>query len=146
MAIFSTASVLDQVVDLAKDLSDREIIPFFKKISHYRKNDGSPVTAVDAAVQTALEAALPKIVKAPVLGEEMTNNQQIQIWGQRDTGIWCVDPIDGTTNFVNGIPYFAVSIAYFLKGEPVIGLVMNPMTGQLFTAEKGGGKTLLADR
>jgi len=121
MSIFSTASVLDQVVDLAKDLSDREIIPFFKKISHYRKNDGSPVTAVDAAVQTALEAALPKIVKAPVLGEEMTNNQQIQIWGQRDTGIWCVDPIDGTTNFVNGIPYFAVSIAYFLEGEPVIG-------------------------
>ena len=142
MSTFSTASVLDQVVDLAKDLSDREIIPFFKKISHYRKNDGSPVTAVDAAVQTALEAALPKIVKAPVLGEEMTNNQQIQIWGQRDTGIWCVDPIDGTTNFVNGIPYFAVSIAYFQEGEPVIGLVMNPMTGQLFTAEKGGGAWL----
>ncbi|MBA4739462.1 MAG: inositol monophosphatase family protein [Burkholderiales bacterium] len=142
MSKISATTVLDQVIDLAKDLSDREIIPFFKNISHLRKSDGSPVTAVDASVQSALEDALPKILKAPVLGEEMTNDQQMQIWGQRDTGLWCVDPIDGTTNFVNGIPYFAVSIAYFKGGEPVIGLVLNPITGQVFTAENGGGAWL----
>ena len=142
MSKFSAASVLDQVTDLAKSLSEREIVPFFKKISHLRKNDGSPVTAVDTAVQSALEHSLPKIVKAPVLGEEMTNSQQARIWSQRDTGIWCVDPIDGTTNFVNGIPYFAVSIAYLQEGEPIIGLVLNPITGQVFAAEKGGGAWL----
>ena len=142
MSKFSITTVLDQVTDLVKGLADREIIPFFKKISHNRKSDGSPVTAVDAAVQIALEDALPKILKAPVLGEEMTNDQQVEIWGQRDTGIWCVDPVDGTTNFVNGIPYFAVSIAYFKGGKPIVGLVHNPITGQVFTAEEGGGAWL----
>lgn len=142
MSKFSTTTVLDQVADLVKALSEREIVPFFNKVSHLRKSDGSPVTAVDAAVQSALEDALPKILKAPVLGEEMTSDQQIQIWGQRDTGIWCVDPVDGTTNFINGIPYFAVSIAYFKGGKPIVGLVFNPITRQIFTAEEGGGAWL----
>ena len=52
---------------------------------------------------------------------------------------WIVDPLDGTTNFLHGIPQFAVSIALERNGEIVAGVIFNPATDELFTAEKGGG-------
>jgi len=142
MSKFSTTVVLDQLTDLAKYISEKEIIPNFKTSTHVRKSDGSPVTPVDVAVQSILEDRLPKILNVPVLGEEMPADKQSQIWGLRDSGIWCVDPIDGTTNFINGIPYFAVSIAYFSGGKSIFGLVFNPISGEVFTAEEGGGAYL----
>ncbi|MDA1332228.1 MAG: inositol monophosphatase family protein [Proteobacteria bacterium] len=142
MSKFSATAVLDQLTDLVKRISEKEIIPNFKRSTHVRKSDGSPISPIDAAVQSALEDSLPKILNVPVLGEEMPADKQSQIWGLRDSGIWCVDPIDGTTNFVNGIPYFAVSIAYFLSGKPTLGLVLNPISGEIFTAEEAGGAYL----
>ena len=55
---------------------------------------------------------------------------------------WIIDPLDGTTNFAHRIPLFAVSIAFAFEGEVVIGVVLNPMSGELFTAIKGGGADL----
>ena len=55
---------------------------------------------------------------------------------------WIVDPLDGTTNFLHGIPQFAVSIALERNGEIVAGVVFNPATDELYTAEKGGGAFL----
>ena len=55
---------------------------------------------------------------------------------------WIVDPIDGTTNFVKGIPHVAVSIAVKFKGETVAGCVYDPILDELFTAEKGSGAQL----
>lgn len=52
---------------------------------------------------------------------------------------WIVDPLDGTTNFLHGIPYFAVSIALERNGEIVAGVIFNPVTDELFTAERGNG-------
>ncbi|MGG7516655.1 inositol monophosphatase family protein [Allorhizobium undicola] len=52
---------------------------------------------------------------------------------------WIVDPLDGTTNFLHGIPQFAVSVALERNGEIVAGVVFNPATDELYTAEKGGG-------
>ncbi|MBB4952551.1 myo-inositol-1(or 4)-monophosphatase [Agrobacterium vitis] len=52
---------------------------------------------------------------------------------------WIVDPLDGTTNFLHGIPQFAVSIALERNDEIVAGVIFNPATDELFTAEKGGG-------
>lgn len=52
---------------------------------------------------------------------------------------WIVDPLDGTTNFLHGIPHFAISIALQRDDEIVAGLIYNPVTDELFTAEKGGG-------
>lgn len=51
---------------------------------------------------------------------------------------WIVDPLDGTTSFLHGIPCFAVSIALERNGEIVAGVVLNPATDELFTAERGG--------
>jgi len=56
--------------------------------------------------------------------------------------IWVIDPIDGTLNFASGIPLLAVSIALFYNGEPIAGVVYNPLINEMFTAQKGMGATL----
>ena len=53
--------------------------------------------------------------------------------------LWIVDPIDGTNNFVHGIPHFAVSVAYYRDGEPACGVVYNPATKDCYEAIHGGG-------
>ncbi|CAN5483100.1 inositol monophosphatase [soil metagenome] len=53
--------------------------------------------------------------------------------------VWIVDPIDGTVNFLYGIPHYSVSIAAALDGEPVAGVVVNVESGERFTATQGGG-------
>jgi len=55
---------------------------------------------------------------------------------------WIIDPLDGTTNFTHQLDLFSVSIAFALKGEIVIGIVLVPLTGELFTATSGKGATL----
>ncbi|MCS6908154.1 MAG: inositol monophosphatase family protein [Anaerolineales bacterium] len=57
-------------------------------------------------------------------------------------GFWVVDPIDGTTNYIRHIPVFAVSIGLVIGNEPVVGVVYQPMTNELFAAFSGGGATL----
>ncbi|RIX60463.1 inositol monophosphatase [Paenibacillus nanensis] len=53
--------------------------------------------------------------------------------------LWIVDPIDGTTNFVHGFPFFCVSIALAYRGEVIVGVVYDPARDELFVAEKGKG-------
>lgn len=55
---------------------------------------------------------------------------------------WVIDPLDGTTNFAHQIPIFAVSIAFRNRKETVVGVVLNPMSGELYTAIKGQGAQL----
>jgi myo-inositol-1(or 4)-monophosphatase len=55
---------------------------------------------------------------------------------------WIIDPLDGTTNFAHQIGLFSVSIAFSLKGETVLGIVLNPLTKELFVAAKGKGASL----
>jgi myo-inositol-1(or 4)-monophosphatase len=78
----------------------------------------------------------------PVVGEEMTEELQAQRWIAGDAGLWCVDPIDGTSNFVYGVPYFAVSVALMRQGRSVLGVVYNPVADEVFYAERGGGAFL----
>ncbi|MWC29935.1 inositol monophosphatase family protein [Paenibacillus sp. MMS18-CY102] len=58
---------------------------------------------------------------------------------QDEEYLWIVDPVDGTTNFVHGFPFFSVSIALAHKGEVIVGIVYDPMRDELFVAEKGKG-------
>ncbi len=55
---------------------------------------------------------------------------------------WIVDPLDGTTNFAHQLGLFSISIAFALSGDTVIGVVLSPVTGELFTAVKGKGAKL----
>ncbi|HZG83114.1 MAG TPA: inositol monophosphatase [Brevibacillus sp.] len=60
--------------------------------------------------------------------------------------LWIVDPLDGTNNYFIGYPYFSVSIALQHKNELVLGVVYNPVAGQMFWAEQGGGAFLNGKR
>src|SRR5579883_215981 len=62
--------------------------------------------------------------------------------GTDKSHVWHIDPIDGTTNFIHGLPHFAVSIGLVREGIPVAGVVYNPITHELFVAEKGKGAFL----
>jgi myo-inositol-1(or 4)-monophosphatase len=55
---------------------------------------------------------------------------------------WIIDPIDGTTNFINGIPHYAISIGIVKDGEPLIGVVFNPVTDEMYTARSCFGAFL----
>jgi myo-inositol-1(or 4)-monophosphatase len=68
------------------------------------------------------------------LGEEST-----EVKGADPTRRWIVDPLDGTTNFLHGLPHWAVSIALEHKGEIVAGIVYDPVKDEIFVAEKGAG-------
>ena len=65
-----------------------------------------------------------------------------EIAGDPDKPRWVVDPLDGTSNFLHGIPHFAISIAVEDRGEVVAGLVYQPLTDESFWAEKGKGAWL----
>lgn len=56
--------------------------------------------------------------------------------------LWVIDPIDGTTNFLRGLPLWCVSIAVLSDNEPVVGIIYNPVTGELHSAKRGGGAWL----
>lgn len=53
--------------------------------------------------------------------------------------LWVIDPIDGTNNFLHGIPQFGVSVAYYRAGQPVCGVILNPARGDSFIASRGQG-------
>lgn len=68
------------------------------------------------------------------------------IKGKDKDHIWIIDPIDGTTNFMHGIPHFAIAIALQYKGEVIAALTFNPISGEEFYAEKGKGAYLNGQR
>ena len=127
---------------LVRSLAREHILPYYLKATRTRKPDGSFITEADTLAQRLFEHNLPGVIKAPVLGEEMGAEQQADLWQHAPEGVWCIDPIDGTTNFSNGLPYFAVSIAYIENGQTQIGVVYNPVTDESFYAARGEGATL----
>jgi myo-inositol-1(or 4)-monophosphatase len=72
---------------------------------------------------------------ARIVGEEFSPDQAADLSGL----VFVADPLDGTTNFLHGYPWYAVSVAAVRDGEPVAGAVLNAATGELFTATAGGG-------
>jgi myo-inositol-1(or 4)-monophosphatase len=114
-------------------------MPRYLKVAHARKDDGSLFTEADLVAQHALDAQLKAILPCPMLGEEMTEAEQSSLWVAGADNLWCVDPIDGTTNFVSGLPFFAMSIALLRQGRPVLGVVYDPQADECFYAEAGCG-------
>lgn len=134
--------MLNAVIEVVKTVAQREIMPRYLKVARQRKSDGSMFTEADIAAQNALAVALVKIADHPVLGEEMPFELQKELWQAGEAGLWCIDPIDGTSNFVNGLPYFAVSVALMRKGRSVLGVVYDPVSDEVFYAEAGKGAFL----
>ncbi|WP_232699550.1 inositol monophosphatase family protein [Brevibacillus daliensis] len=74
--------------------------------------------------------------------EHSIHSEEIGTVIRGDDYVWIIDPLDGTNNFFVGHPYFSISMALEHQGELLLGLVYNPVTGQLFWAEKGKGAYL----
>ncbi len=102
------------------------------------KGPANFVSAADHRAEDILYAELSRA--RPGYGLLMEERGEIK--GDDATHRWIVDPLDGTTNFLHGIPLFAVSIGLERDGEMVAGLVYNPATDETFTAEKGKGAYL----
>jgi len=99
------------------------------------KKDGSPVTAVDSAVDSFLNRELQKLLPGSGWLSEETADDHVRLG--RDF-VWIVDPIDGTKQLVSGIPEIAVSIGLVASGSVVASAVVNPMTGEGGTWVAGG--------
>lgn len=72
------------------------------------------------------------------------HSEEIGVLERGEEYVWVVDPLDGTNNYFIGYPYFSVSIALEYKGETILGVVYNPVSEQMFWAEKGKGAYLNA--
>lgn len=138
----SMSAMLKAVVAAVKLVAAEEIMPRYLKVAHQRKSDGSLCTEADTAAQAALSKKLQAILNVPVLGEEMPAAEQHAIWQSGNDGMWCIDPIDGTSNFVRGLPYFAVSVALLRDGKSQLGVVYDPVADEVFAAESGKGAFL----
>ncbi len=138
--------MLDACIALVREVAQREIIPRFLRVSHgQRKDDGSLCSEADLAAQHFLLGRLTEIRPCPIIGEEMTPAAQQAGWrngSSDDLGLWSIDPIDGTTNFINGLPCFAVSIAWMRARRARLAVTYNPITDEMFYAREGNGAYL----
>lgn len=104
------------------------------------KTDDSPLTIADKAAHVIIEAGLEELgLDIPILSEEGT----IDGYDVRKnwTEFWCVDPLDGTKEFINKNGQFTVNIALIVNGEPVLGVVYTPVTDTMYSGKKGEGAT-----
>lgn len=137
-----TAADLDTLSALLRAASRAEILPRFRTTAGTAKADGSLVTDADLGVQHRLTEALAEHwPEVALLGEEMDAAHQQRLL---DAGgpLWCLDPLDGTSNFTCGFPGFCISLALLRDGRTELALVLDPLRDECFTAARGQGAYL----
>jgi myo-inositol-1(or 4)-monophosphatase len=107
------------------------------------KAEDSPVTQADLEANAAIESVLRAEFPGDAILSEETRDERSRLAAER---VWLVDPLDGTKEFIEGIPEFAVSIALALRGEPIVGVVLQPTTQECFFGARGSGAWLGAQR
>jgi myo-inositol-1(or 4)-monophosphatase len=134
-------SALLNVMVQASRKAARSLKRDFGEVERLQVSLKGPANFVSAADRRAEEILYEELTKARpgygFLGEEGGRRA-----GSDKTNTWIVDPLDGTTNFLHGIPQFAISIALERDGVVVAGLIYNPANVELFTAERGKGAFL----
>ncbi|MFC6090533.1 inositol monophosphatase family protein [Saccharothrix lopnurensis] len=126
------AAVAREAGDLARNMRDSAVADVDTK-----STPTDVVTAGDRAAEQLVRRRLATLRPGePVFGEEEGGETAAE-------GLtWVVDPIDGTVNYLYGIPHYAVSLAAQVDGESIAGVVYEPATGHLWTASAGGGAFL----
>ncbi|MGZ8562690.1 MAG: inositol monophosphatase family protein [Candidatus Limnocylindria bacterium] len=117
-----------------------------------RKSKRDVVTDVDYASEAlVIEAIRARFPGDAILAEESGRHERVDTrepgaarprrarWSRRT---WVIDPLDGTVNYANGIPFFCVSIGLVEEGRPVVGVVLDPLRGDCYAARAGGPATL----
>ena len=131
-----------EIIESVIKIANEELKPRFAKVTRTHKQDGSFLTEADLAVQTRVQNLLmDNFPDITFLGEEMTPEQQ-QAALESVHGVWILDPLDGTSNFAAGIPYYAVSLAYIKNGKIEWGMVYDPEREECFSGQYGKGAYL----
>ena len=130
----SAADLLDLARAAALD-GGRAILPFVgQELPHDVKADDSPLTQADLAAHRAIVARLETLSTLPILSEEGDpENMDRSGW----TRFWCVDPLDGTKEFIKGTGQFTVNVALIEDGRPTVGVVHVPVSGVTYAAADG---------
>lgn len=135
------ASALMNVMIAAARKAGRSLARDFGEVENLQVSIKGPANFVSAADHKAEDIIFKELSKArPGYGFLMEERGEIE--GDDKTHRWIVDPLDGTTNFLHGIPHFAISIGLEREGVLVAGVIYNPASDELFTAEKGKGAFL----
>lgn len=126
------------IINLAK----QEVLSRFEKVGFETKADGSLLTEADTQMQLKTQEFLEKNwPEFAFLGEETPAVEQNAAMRSQQ-GCWILDPVDGTSNFASGIPFFAVSLGLMIDSKVVAGLIYDPARDELFSARKGQGAEL----
>jgi len=107
-----------------------------EKLQVSEKGPGDFVTASDKRAEKIIISELEK-------SEYSILTEESGVIEKKDKNKrWIIDPIDGTFNFLNGLPHFAISVAYEENGEIISGIIFDPIKNEMFSAEKGNGAYL----
>jgi myo-inositol-1(or 4)-monophosphatase len=131
-------SALMNVMVQAAMKAGKSLVRDFGEIENLQvsvKGPGDFVSQADKKAEKILHAELARARPGYAFLMEETG----AVAGDDAQHRWIIDPLDGTTNFLHGIPVFAISIALERQGQIVAGLVFNPVMDELYTAERGGG-------
>ncbi|WP_182085363.1 inositol monophosphatase family protein [Aureimonas sp. ME7] len=134
-------SALMNVMTQTAMKAGRSLTRDFGEVQNLQVSMKGPADFVSQADRKAEEIVYQELARArPDWGFLMEERGAVE--GKDPQHRWIVDPLDGTTNFLHGIPQFAISIALERDGQIVAGVVFNPATDELYTAERGGGAFL----
>ena len=121
--------------------ASRSLIRDFGEIENLQVSTKGPGDFVSSADKRTEKILIDELQKAHpeygIITEELGVINKLNVKNR-----WIIDPIDGTMNFLNGIPQFAISIGYEEDGEIKCGVIFNPITNEMFCAEKGSGAYL----
>lgn len=134
-------SALINVMVQAAHKAGRSLARDFGEVQNLQVSMKGPGDYVSAADRRAEQIVMQELSRARP-GYGFLTEETGVVEGEDDQHRFLVDPLDGTTNFLHGIPIFAVSIALERQGQLVAAVVYNPAMDELFTAERGGGAFL----
>ncbi len=122
----------------ASEMAARSLLRDFNEVEHLQVSKKGPSDFVSAADKRSEEIIFRELKKArPEYCFMMEESGEVK--GANPDYCWIIDPLDGTTNFLHGVPHWCISIALEHKGEIVAGLVHDPVKDEIFHAEKGNG-------
>ena len=134
-------SALLNVMVAAAQKAARRMVRDFGEVENLQVSKKGPADFVSMADKKAEETLVYELQKArPDFGFILEEGDAIQ--GKDTSNTWIIDPLDGTTNFLHGIPHFAISIGLMRDSELFAGVVYNPVTDEMYWAEKGQGAFL----
>jgi myo-inositol-1(or 4)-monophosphatase len=131
-------SALMNVMVGAATKAGRSLARDFGEVQNLQVSVKGPGDYVSQADRKAEEIIYNELSRARP-GYSFLMEERGAVEGDDDQHRWIVDPLDGTTNFLHGIPIFAISIALERQGQIVAGVIYNPAMDELYVAERGGG-------